>query len=168
MTATLQKKVHCQCPLSLKRLRSGNCPTDGFPGSPGWRLIHRNLFWIGVGPWLVWLSGLVCSHPANQKIVGSIPSQGMYLGCRFGFQSEHMQEATSQCFSLSLMFLSLSPSFLLSLESIKERQFLIGVERACRGSSHALSLIINYPTQKGSYFSSPTGRCISTLLFQQE
>ena len=41
-------------------------------------------------------------HPANQKVTGSIPGQGTCRGCRFGPHSGCVQEATDQCFSLSL------------------------------------------------------------------
>ena len=36
------------------------------------------------------------------KFIGSIPSQGAYLPCRFNLQSGHIWEAMDQCFSLSL------------------------------------------------------------------
>ena len=51
---------------------------------------------------LVNMAQLVGSHPTNWKVEGFIPCQGTCLGCRFGPQSGHMQEATNQCFSTSL------------------------------------------------------------------
>ena len=33
-------------------------------------------------------------RPVNQKVLGSIPHQGTYLGCRFGPLLGHGQEAT--------------------------------------------------------------------------
>lgn len=62
--------------------------------------------------WLIWLE----RHPIHLKIVGSIPSQSMNLGCRFDYWSEHMQEATDWCYfslydvSFSSPHLFLSPS----------------------------------------------------------
>ena len=37
----------------------------------------------------------------HQKVAGSIPSWGTYLGCRFKPHLGCVQEATSQCFSVS-------------------------------------------------------------------
>ena len=55
--------------------------------------------------------GWSSSHKATkQKVASSIPSQGTCLGFRFGPQLGRVQEATDQCFSLTLMLLSLSPS----------------------------------------------------------
>ena len=45
----------------------------------------------------------------HQKVGGSIPGQGIYLGCRFNHQLGITQEATNQCFSLTSMFLSTPP-----------------------------------------------------------
>ena len=53
-------------------------------------------------------------QPADQKVAGSIPSQG--LGCGPGPRLGGMQEATDRCVSGTLMFPSLSPSFPLSLK----------------------------------------------------
>ena len=58
-----------------------------------------------------WLSCLV-HCPRHQKVTGSIPSQGSYLGCGFPPWSGHTQETTSRCLSFSL-------SLFLSLKSIK-------------------------------------------------
>ena len=48
--------------------------------------------------------------PVNRKVTGSILSQGTCLGFGPVSHLEAVQEATSQCFSLTLMFLSLSLS----------------------------------------------------------
>ena len=50
---------------------------------------------------------LVEHHLAHQKVVGSIPGQGTYLGCRSYIRLGYMQEATNWYFSLTLMFLFL-------------------------------------------------------------
>ena len=41
---------------------------------------------IGDAPWPLWLSWLECC-PMQQKVVGSIPGEGTYLGCGFDPQS---------------------------------------------------------------------------------
>ena len=51
---------------------------------------------------------LVEHHPTKRKVTSGISHQGTCLGSRFGPQSGRVQEATSQCFSLTLLFLSLS------------------------------------------------------------
>ena len=67
---------------------------------------------------------LICLEycPIHKRVVGSIPSQGTYLGCRFCPQSRSMGEATYQCISLTLCF-SFSLSISLSLLS-KGQDFL--------------------------------------------
>ena len=46
----------------------------------------------------------------HQKLVGLIPGQGTYLGCRFHPWLRHVQEATDQCYLSHInLFLSLSP-----------------------------------------------------------
>ena len=50
----------------------------------------------------------VSSH--NQRVVGSIPGQGTYLGFGFSPWSWSVQEATNWCSCLSLKFLSLPSS----------------------------------------------------------
>ena len=45
--------------------------------------------------WLSWLQ----SHPIHQKAVGSISSQGTYLGCRFHTWLGHRWKAPDRCFS---------------------------------------------------------------------
>ena len=58
-------------------------------------------------------------HPTNQNVAGLTPGQGTCPGFGFGSYSALVQEATSRCFSLTLIFLSLSlsPSLSLSLKS---------------------------------------------------
>ena len=64
--------------------------------------------------WLSWLE----HHPIHQKAVGSIPSQGTYLVCRFHPWSGCICEAANQCFSLASLSFSLPPSPFLSVKSI--------------------------------------------------
>ena len=59
--------------------------------------------------WVSWLEHC----PVHQKVVGSIPSQDIYPGCRFDPCSRFVREATDRCFSLTS--LSLSHSLSLSL-----------------------------------------------------
>ena len=56
----------------------------------------------------------------HQKVMGLMPGHAIYLGCGFDPQSGHVGEATDQCFSPILKFLSLSlsPPLSLSLKSI--------------------------------------------------
>ena len=65
--------------------------------------------------WLSWLE----HHPVHQQFASLIPSQCAYLGCVFGPHLGNLWDAMDQCFSLTLMFLSLSLSLLLSLTSLK-------------------------------------------------
>ena len=67
--------------------------------------------------WLSWLE----RHPIHQKVEGSIPSQGIYLGCGFDSWLWHILKAVIDiCLShLFLFFLSLSLSLSLFLSSIK-------------------------------------------------
>ena len=59
--------------------------------------------------WFRWLEHL----PIHQNVGGSIPSQVTYLGCMFNSWSRCVWEATNQCFSLTLILLSLPlPLFL--------------------------------------------------------
>ena len=44
----------------------------------------------------------------HQKVAGSVLGKGTYLGCRFNPWLGYVLEATGACFSLTLMFLSLS------------------------------------------------------------
>ena len=82
-------------------------------------LVYNFFLKLTLPPWPLWLSWIE-HHPINCKAAGSIPGQGTYLGCRFGSQSGHVWEATDPRFSLTSMFLFLSPSlpFPLSLKSI--------------------------------------------------
>ena len=57
-------------------------------------------------------------RPIDQKVMGSIPSQGIYLDCMFNLQSGSVQEETDWCFSLTLTFLFLSLSLPLPLSKI--------------------------------------------------
>ena len=65
------------------------------------------------------MAQLVGHHPANQRVVGWIPSQGTFLGCGFGpgrgaYKRQLVNVSPShQCFSPSL-----SPSLFLSLKSM--------------------------------------------------
>ena len=67
------------------------------------------------------MARLVGHHPANRKVMGSIPSQGTCLGYKFGpcqgvqAAADQTVSLTHQCFSPSF-----SPSLPLSLESMKE------------------------------------------------
>ena len=54
---------------------------------------------------------LVGASSCNQKVAGSIPSQGTCLGCKFNPQSRYIWEATNRCFFFTSMFLSLFPFF---------------------------------------------------------
>ena len=66
-----------------------------------------------------WLALLDGHHPAKRKVTGSIPSWGTCLGCKFGPKAEHIWKVTDWCFSLTLMFLSLSFSLPPPLSKIK-------------------------------------------------
>ena len=65
---------------------------------------------------LVSVAQLIGVLPCNQKVVGSIPSEGTCLGCRFGAWSGYTQEATNhQSMFLSHIYFSLFlPSFPIS------------------------------------------------------
>ena len=67
---------------------------------------------------LAGMAQLVGASSHNPKVVGSISSEGAYLGCRFNPWSRCLQEATNQCCSLALMFLSLPSS--LSLKAMRK------------------------------------------------
>ena len=53
--------------------------------------------------WLSWLGHWII----HQKVVGSIPGQGKYLGCRINLWLKVHMEGNA-CFSFALMFLFLS------------------------------------------------------------
>ena len=64
-----------------------------------------------------WVAQLVGVSSGNQKVSGSVPGQGTYLGCRYHPPSKCVQslvqackEATNWCFSLALMFIYLLSS----------------------------------------------------------
>ena len=57
--------------------------------------------------------------PMHQKVSGSIPGQDTYVGCGFPHSLGCVWEATDQCFSLTLMFLSLLFSLLSPLSKNK-------------------------------------------------
>ena len=63
--------------------------------------------------WLSWLERC----PKHQKFTGSITSQGTYLGYSFNPLLGHVRKASNQCFSLALIFRSLSLLLLLSFPS---------------------------------------------------
>ena len=52
---------------------------------------------------LAGMAQLVGAPSLNRKVAGLIPSQGTYPGCGFVPQFRGIQEATNQCFSLSLL-----------------------------------------------------------------
>ena len=78
-------------------------------------------------------------HPMHQKIPGLIPSLSPYPGCRFKpgpGQAMYRKETTDQCFSLTLMFLSMSVflSLSFSLSSLSPASFLSKINKQiCRG-----------------------------------
>ena len=69
-------------------------------------LILKILPYPALAKWLCWLDHC----PMHQKVVGSISSQGTYLGFVFDSQSRHVWEVTDVSLLLSLS-LSLSLSF---------------------------------------------------------
>ena len=64
---------------------------------------------------LTGVARLVGCGPTKQKVSGSIPSCGRCLGCWLSSKMGCVQEATSQCFSLTFMFVSLCHSLSSSL-----------------------------------------------------
>ena len=70
---------------------------------------------ISIGRAMTGVAQLVGWCPTKWKVASSIPDQGTCLGCRFSPRSMNLQEATDQCFSLTSMFLFLSPSLALSI-----------------------------------------------------
>ena len=81
-------------------------------------IAHKKKYCLAMARWLGWLE----HHPIHQKVAGSIPGQGTYLGCGFDLRSGRVWEATDRCFSITSTFLSLclslSFSLPLSLKSI--------------------------------------------------
>ena len=55
------------------------------------------------------IAQVVEHRPRNQQVASSIPGQGTCLGCGPGPWLGCVRQATHRCFSLSSMFLSLSP-----------------------------------------------------------
>ena len=76
-----------------------------------------------VVPQLVWFSWLGVVQ-ADRRVTGSILGQGTCLGCGLGPQLGRVWKVTNRCFSLALMFLSLSPSLPLSLKFKKKKKEL--------------------------------------------
>ena len=70
----------------------------------------ENALKLIVVPWLVWLSWLE-HHPIHQKFAGSIPSQGVYLGCGFSWgMRQPINVSVSLSLSLSLSLISINAS----------------------------------------------------------
>ena len=72
------------------------------------------MFLKGLNWALIVVAQLVGYCPTKQKVNGSISIQGTCLGCRSNPWPGHV--ATEQCFSLTLMFLSLFASLSLSIK----------------------------------------------------
>ena len=72
-------------------------------------------------PWLVWVSWLE-PHPIDQKVIGSIPHQGGYLGFRFNLCQGTYKKATNGCFSFTSLSLSLFLSISVSLSFSNEKK----------------------------------------------
>ena len=90
----------------------------GIPGRPTVLLPSGHL---RNAPALASVALLVGALSISQKVMGSVPGQSTCLGCGFNLRSRSVREATSQCFSLTLTFLSL-PLFLpLSLKTMKKK-----------------------------------------------
>ena len=73
---------------------------------------------------------LVGCGPTKWKILGLIPAQGTGLGFRFRPQWGRVQEAASQCFSLTSMFLSFSfyASFSLLKKIFFKRETAVSID----------------------------------------
>ena len=72
--------------------------------------VLKNIFPAPAG-----VAQLIGASSRNQEIGGSVPGQGTYLGWGL-ILSPGAQEATNGCFSLVLMFLSLSSSLSLKIK----------------------------------------------------
>ena len=86
------------------------------------RTFPKNRFYMTQKPVFVDLAGvaqLVGHHPADQEVMGSVPSQGTSLGCRFGPHPINIS-LSHPCFSSPL-----SPSLPLCLQSIKETMYIV-------------------------------------------
>ena len=67
----------------------------------------------------MWLSGLSASQPVNQRVAGSIPSQGKCLGCGPGSQLGESKRQPHSDVSLPL-FLPPFPSVNKQIKSLKK------------------------------------------------
>ena len=85
--------------------------TDFCEGGQSVKTYSQRRGWGTLARWLSWLEHC----PIHQKVAGSIPSQGTYVGSTFNPQSGSIWEATYVSFSLSL---SHSLSLSLFLKSI--------------------------------------------------
>ena len=102
-----------QSTASQARGGGGSGPAPGRGGSPGKRGLYKS--WtrstaVALAGWLSWLE----RHPIHQKVVGSIPHPGTYLGPGFASPSGRGREATECLCSLTLIILSCSLSLSLS------------------------------------------------------
>ena len=98
--------------------------------------------------WLVWLSWLE-HRPVNWKVAGLILGQGTCLGCRFGPQLGHVQEATDPFLSHIDVFLPLSfslPSLLksISMSSGEDFRKAKGSVKLCVGPKVVWSLWVRF------------------------
>ena len=96
---------------------------------------------------LVWLIWLECC-PICQKVVGSIPSQGTYLGCRFNPQLGAYKRQpidvflTHWCFSLSPL-LPLSKSNEKMSSGDNKKKCLLTFKNSKKGRDVSYSLLLN-------------------------
>ena len=97
-----------------------------------WRA-HALLGMVHV-PWLV-SRGWLEHPPVHQKVAGLISSQGTYLGCRFDLQLGRAQEAVNQCFSQTLISLSLSLSAMKKCPGVRIKKKRNGVCSSYPGRS---------------------------------
>lgn len=86
-----------------------------------WMLLHTSLYTFEISNNYYALTSVaklvrVLSH--KLKCHGLIPGQGTGLGFRLSPQSGCIQEVTNQCFSFTMIFPFLFPSFPLSLKSM--------------------------------------------------
>ena len=68
------------------------------------RITDKKWWSWALAGWLNWLE----HHPIHQKVVGLIPSQGTYLGCRFNGWGAYRRQPIDVSFTL-MFFLFLSP-----------------------------------------------------------
>ena len=69
-------------------------------------LLTSMTLYQNAGRALARVARLVEHCPVHQKVMSSIPGQGIHLGCRFSPQSGCVEEATNWCFSLTSVFFS--------------------------------------------------------------